>query len=370
MKRIVVAFGIGPALLLLMAACRQDPPPPPKIVAQAAVANHYVGSSVCGECHAAEFQAHRNTHHARALRLMNRESLGDQAPPTGRIGKTAFQLVSVGEGFGFGPANGPVAPLQLAFGSGKSGMAFTLVLGNDTLAEARMSYFPPRKEWYVTPGQEDLPKYMPGNMMHGTSARQCVSCHVVTLPEDTLMPEKKFLGVGCEACHGQGEAHVTAMRASNMAHIGMEDFSAFGGKKINQLCGRCHRTEQDVQAKNLPAGHTDLFQGYGLEQSRCFRESGDRLTCVTCHDPHANADTKVPSYTAACLRCHADPKAASTSSRLMQAKVCPVNPTANCVTCHMPKRAEPVFPGSPRRVADHFIRVHGQGAAAAPAVTN
>ncbi len=27
----------------------------------------------------------------------------------------------------------------------------------------------------------------------------------------------------------------------------------------------------------------------------------------------------------------------------------------------MPKRSEPVFPGSPRRVADHFIRVHREG---------
>ena len=91
--------------------------------------------------------------------------------------------------------------------------------------------------------------------------------------------------------------------------------------------------------------------------SRCFRESRDRLTCVTCHDPHTDVATDDKPYTAACLQCHSRPTTGS-APRPVQAKPCPVNAVAKCVECHMPKRREPVFPGSPRRVADHFIRIN------------
>src|SRR5579859_7634222 len=209
-KQIVLAFGIAPVAILLLAACHPESAPlsravphvsvpqasapqaavpqavPQTGVPQTAVANRFVGNAVCGKCHAGEFQAHRASRHARTLRFMNRQSLGAQSPPTGRIPNTVFQLAKAGDGFGFGLAGRPTAPLQLAFGSGKSGMAFTIVVGSDMLAEARMSYFPPRKQWYVTPGQEGLPQGMPGNIMQGASARQCVSCHVVTLPVNTL----------------------------------------------------------------------------------------------------------------------------------------------------------------------------------------
>ena len=107
------------------------------------------------------------------------------------------------------------------------------------------------------------------------------------------------------------------------------------------------------------------FQAFGLERSRCFRESQDRLTCVTCHNPHTDVVTDEKAYTAACLRCHSRPQTGS-APRPVQAKPCPVNPSEKCVACHMPKRREPVFPGSPRRVADHFIRIYRNGTGAPP----
>src|ERR1051326_2704780 len=234
MKRIALVFGILPAVLLLLAACHQEaaPPPIPAPLASAPPApppTRYLGNEGCREWHAAEFQAHHASRHARTLRFMDRQSLGDQSPPTGRITNTPFQLTKVGDGFGFGLIGKPMIPLQLAFGSGKSGMAFTVVVGSDRLAEAHMSYFPPRKQWYVTPGQENLAEGMPGNIMQGESARQCVSCHVVTLPESTLLPEKKFLGVGCESCHGPGEAHIAAMRTGDTAHGAMDHLGSLGG---------------------------------------------------------------------------------------------------------------------------------------------
>ncbi|HZO89452.1 MAG TPA: multiheme c-type cytochrome [Chthonomonadaceae bacterium] len=358
---ILLAFLVTPAVILFLAACGQRPEQQPKRIAQQAIIPaQFVGNAACAQCHPAEFQAHLHSHHALALRPMDRRSLGGQAPPTGHIPNTDYVMTAQGDGFRFGRVGEQANPIQLAFGSGKSGMAFAAVLTEDVLAEVRISYFPPQRKWFITPGQQDLPPRSLGNITQGEHARQCLGCHTVTLPEHGLMPEQKFMGVGCEACHGPGGAHIAAMRAGDTAHVSMERLGAWGGKRINELCGRCHRTEREVLDKNLSLEHTDLFQAYGLEQSRCFRESQDRLTCLTCHDPHTDVATDENKYTAACLRCHSAPESGK-SARLVNAKVCPVNPTRHCVGCHMPKRSEPVFPGSPRRVADHFIRVHREG---------
>jgi hypothetical protein len=354
-----VLAAVLPALLLALAACA-----PPRKTAQvaapapvvlAAAPGGYLGNDACADCHAKEVEEHRHTRHAQTLRFVDPESLGTQAPEPGPIPDSNYQLFAVGGQFVYGPSPDRTLPLHLAFGSGKSGIAFASVLPGDALAEARMSYLPALKKWFVTPGQQKLSDTTPGNVMRGTAARQCVGCHTVTLPKDALMPERRFLGVGCESCHGPGETHVRAVQKGDVAHLQMVKFGSQGGKQINALCGRCHRTDRDVIDKHLAREKTDLFQAYGLSKSRCFRESGDRLSCLSCHGPHADARTDDGAYTAACLSCHAgarSPAPAATN------KACPVSPTERCVSCHMPKRPEPLFDGSPRRIADHFIRIY------------
>src|SRR5205823_2953632 len=104
-------------------------------------------------------------------------------------------------------------------GSGKSSLAFASMPSEGVLAEARMSYYPPMKRWFVTPGQEQISSRSLGNMTRGEPARQCLGCHTVTLPASGLMPEKKFMGVGCESCHGAGGAHVAAMMAGSTGDL-------------------------------------------------------------------------------------------------------------------------------------------------------
>lgn len=375
-KRLYLIFGllgIAPvAVLLLSTACgRQANAPATRAAQQASVPNEFVGNATCKECHAAEFAAHHNSRHAQTLRFMDRKSLGAQAPPAGRVPNTRYAITDAQNGgYRFGLAGGRAFPLHLVFGSGKSGMAFTTAVSDTILAEARISYFPPRKHWYITPGMANMPDNSMGNISQGEAARQCLECHTVTLPKNSLMPSEKFMGVGCEACHGPAGRHVAAMRSGGGGAVQMERLGSLGATRVIELCGRCHRTARDVTTKKLPPEHTDLFQAHGLEQSRCFRESRDQLSCVTCHNPHTNARTDEASYVAACLKCHAattPPTGNGDGRRLVQAHLCPVNPRDSCVGCHMPKRAEPVFPGSPRRVADHFIRVNSEGSSAPPA---
>lgn len=353
-----VCLALCSITLLFFAACGSPKPSgnaPVQVVSSGK--NEFLGNEACRGCHPNEFKIHDESRHNHTLRPFTKTAMGDEAPPTGSIPNTTYQMVTIGDRYAFGSANGDVKMLDLVFGSGKSGLAFTTVVQNTALAEARISYFPSGKKWYITPGQEQLSEDTLGNVSQGTSARQCVGCHTITVPEHSLLPERKFMGVGCEACHGAGGQHVEAMRQGKKENLFMAKLIKEDGKTIAELCGRCHRTTKDVTAKNLKREHTDLFQAYGLEQSRCYKEGQNKLSCTSCHDPHTSIATDEKSYNQVCLQCHA-PANVPVTTRLLQIRPCPVNASDKCVSCHMPKRSEPVFPGSPRKVADHFIRVH------------
>jgi cytochrome c-type biogenesis protein CcmH/NrfG len=86
--------------------------------------------------------------------------------------------------------------------------------------------------------------------------------------------------------------------------------------------------------------------------SRCHTESGGRLECLTCHDPHVSvysAERPADFFRRACLGCHAEadcPAPAAARQRTV--------PADDCVACHM-RRAEP---DDQRHTAftDHWIR--------------
>jgi hypothetical protein len=186
-------------------------------------------------------------------------------------------------------------------------------------------------------------------------ARHCLACHTTTLPASGLMPEDRFFNVGCESCHGPGAAHIAAIRAGRPADDKMEPLENAGGVHILALCGKCHRTQSDIGADPSASVATNRFQPYGLSLSRCFRESGDKMSCLTCHNPHTSVSTDLKSYDADCLTCHSPHAVSGPTS--VAAKPCPVSPATGCIGCHMPTGK--VFKGSavPTRAADHFIRI-------------
>ncbi len=362
--RATIVAAIASTLALVVGACNDTttrPSGPPTVstpspgAATTPVASSFVGNEACAECHPAEMKQHKGGRHDLSLRFADTESLARERMPMGRVKNTDYQFGILGDRYAFGLVGGAMRPLDMAFGSGKSGIAFTVLAGKDAMAEARISYFPPGHSFYITPGQQGLSDRSLGNLARGDAARQCFPCHTITMPTDSLVPEKRFLGVGCESCHGAGGAHIDAVRRKDLANLRMERLGGLGGTRINAECGKCHRTAEDVASKNLPAQKTDLFQAHGLAQSRCFKESRDRLTCLTCHNPHTDVNTNEAQYESVCLDCHGGRKVANTSD--VKAGPCPVNPTAKCIGCHMTRRPEPLFPGHKRMVADHFIRI-------------
>jgi predicted CXXCH cytochrome family protein len=343
-RRAALALSFLPLILVALLACTPRTKSAEAPVPDPVALNGFLGNESCKECHAAEFAEHGKSRHAHTLRFVTTEDMGEYMPPLGPVGETSSLLEESDGRFLYGPPRTMRLPLDIAFGSGKSGMAFASILPGEVLAEARMSWFTPQKRWFETPGQRGLPPQAPGNLMRGPAARQCVGCHVVTLAKGELMPEKRFLGVGCESCHGPGAEHVQVMREGGKGGV-MAKLAKISAIELNERCGVCHRTEEAVTREKLDRTKTDLFQSYGLARSSCFQK-GKTLSCMSCHSAHGDAEPGPERYEKVCLSCHAAPK-----------KACPVNATAKCIGCHMPARPEPLFDGSPRKMTDHYIRI-------------
>ncbi len=258
--------------------------------------------------------------------------------------------------------------VDYAFGSGDRGL--TLV-GRDkanTYYEMRMSYYAAPTGWDVTSGHPQHPG-LPANLYQGMvltvdAVRRCLFCHA-THPYAVLAsagPEANDRAIGCEQCHGPGSNHLIAV-ANKDSDLALARLTEARGAAIVGLCARCH-SPRSVDLKLSPGAPDSIrFQGTTLTWSRCYSESAGMLDCVTCHDPHQDAETRASWYESRCLECHAAEKLEKNRAKPAQASLsaraeihaCPVNPRGQCVSCHMPKVKTTM---SHAEFTDHFIRVH------------
>src|SRR5262249_42266892 len=115
------------------------------------------------------------------------------------------------------------------------------------------------------------------------------------------------------------------------------NFHDASAQTVMQLCGECHRAPAPIPDAMLEApGEAARFAAPMLAGSKCFRLSGGRLSCLSCHNPHTSVSTDLAAYNGVCRSCHAGQPNAQ--------KLCPVNQTSGCVSCHMPTRRLPDQP--------------------------
>lgn len=200
---------------------------------------------------------------------------------------------------------------------------------------------------------------------------QCLFCHnaypAVAKGADwssgsAVFPANLPEGIDCQRCHGPGAAH-----AASPARNPILNPRKLSTARQLEICMQCHL---ETTSLSLPAAlprtgrgifsyrpgepledyivhftHPSLAENFDLvsavtrmRQSACFRQSENRMTCTTCHDPHRVR--KAAEFDAACRNCH----------QTLTAK----HPVANnCAGCHMPKRRpSDVIHAS---VTDHFI---------------
>jgi predicted CXXCH cytochrome family protein len=164
------------------------------------------------------------------------------------------------------------------------------------------------------------------------------------------------LGIGCEACHGGSREHADDPRvlpdfAPRSAFLASEPES--GGEvtraeRINRVCARCHQvlfsrypfTWEGGHRRGGDPGGSSITSGEGRDflMGGCAR----RMSCVTCHDPHAEdrrADLDrlaTPAGNGICVRCHA--QYGTPTALAAHAHHDPTGAGASCVGCHMPRK--------------------------------
>lgn len=362
-RLIALLLALSTGVLFVVAGCsRPSGPTAPAVLS--AVDPRFAGNAACAPCHAAEFREHVRSRHATTLHSADRRSLGALMPPIGAVPLAGYALEE--EQSGLALARRAVTPVQLqpvrlVLGSGKVGMTYVTPVGGDALLETKMSYFPSLQIWDTTPGQE---VHVPGDTVFGrvhtgSAARHCIECHSTALPANGLMPDPAFFGVGCESCHGPGKAHITAMRAGDHANLHMENLGAWTPTRLNNLCGKCHRTVQNVDVESPEVDLTHRFQPYALLRSACRKPGGEPLSCLDCHNPHADASADNRVYEANCLTCHSVEKArrAATHSAGMAIRSCPVNSKTGCIACHMRSKRAFSLTSIKATMVDHLISV-------------
>jgi tetratricopeptide (TPR) repeat protein len=235
-------------------------------------------------------------------------------------------------------------------GSGHLGTTYLYQTGN-FLFESPIAWYAPSKAYDMKPGLAEVDRTPPPLPMQSG----CLRCHmsaVQAIDPGTINRYQglPFLhtGITCESCHGDGARHVSSEGKESIVNP-----ARLRAQERDSVCISCH-LEGDVTVQR--AGQSALNYRPGdsissylafyvrggadlmdravseveqLSQSTCKRSSGDRMSCMSCHDPHQTPDAsqRVTFYRSKCLACHKQPDFVATHHPENQ----------DCTSCHMPR---------------------------------
>ena len=338
----------------------------------------YVGSKICAECHGAIYSKFSQTDMGRSMSLVSPRLL-QTFPNSGHIFDAKLNrhfdvFVNGGNLYQDDYETGADSKelfrdtqrVEWIIGSGANGFG-AIVRRGDYLFEAPLSFYSKTQRWALSPGYETYDYGFSRPILPG-----CIVCHSGRpQPVDNgnglfLDPPFKDLSIGCENCHGPGASHVLEMReigpSPDGASRSIVNPSKLPSWVADNICVSCHQTGdarvlepgrnyQDfrpgsalddtiailmVPPRRDSPPQNDLLQHYfSMTLSKCYEKSEGRLSCITCHDPHAQPAKQEASmyFRLKCLTCHTE-KSCAVPLTIRQRK----NPPDDCSGCHMPKR--------------------------------
>ncbi len=311
-------------ILLASASMQQTKAAAPRTLSE--TQSEYVGSATCARCHANTYLTLKQTWHQFILRPV------EEAAPLGD------------------------------FDSDSPNRSFTLedvqwVLGGQYkqryLTEIDGALYVLPAEWNVVTG-EWVP-YEADSWRSRPYGQYCAGCHTTGFDAATqtwLEP-----GVGCEACHGPGAAHVASTgdrrRIVNPADLPFQDQV--------EVCAQCHSRGEEPSGEfpfpigYRPGGPAKLSETFILStdpadfwpdgtakrhhmQYQDWRQGvhKDSVSCIFCHTSHTIGETDHQTRMVGndrCLVCHEGNRDLATHIPYMAAAVDEVQ----CTDCHMPQ---------------------------------
>jgi hypothetical protein len=291
----------------------------------------FVGSQACRPCHTAIAGAYAKTPMA--------QSSGRAEPlPTTVFTAAGHRYQVAGTRLTF---DGGASSMDYFIGSNTAGRTW-LREWNGYLFELPVTWYSQKKIWDASPGYEREPYVRLDRAVEPS----CLLCHASqvrpVLGTQNRYGDPPFLenGVSCERCHGPGSEHARNPPSSSLVNPARLD-----SERRDSICSQCHLTGEarierpgrrfaEFQAGERLADYATYFvwklgrkdfkvtsHVEKLGASACRTASGGGLSCVTCHDPHTNAN----NTQTACTSCHA--AAHHEDGRQKE----------SCAGCHMPK---------------------------------
>lgn len=383
---LLIGAAVGVVLSLPGPPVAPTPPNPPPPEAAPAVREHplppyspsaylntgpdaeFVGSAACAGCHPNNHKSYALTAHSKALA----DVTPADEPPDG-----AFEHKPSGRSYRVYRGDNQLRheevlrssdgkeiaridlPVRYRVGSGHFTRTY-LVEVDGHLHESPITWFVSKGRWDMSPGY-DAPQHWG---FERPARLSCLACHAGRVePTGESVHRMTFheKAIGCESCHGPGTRHRDLHTARKLAP-GEPDLTIVNPGKLSRpllesVCAACHLSTPatvDVRgrrvATNRPGlplsdfrvhyrfdrgreGMTVVGHVEQLRQSRCYQADA-RLTCVTCHDPHASATPADPVafFRQKCLDCHANkPCSVPVEQRRKQ------NEADSCAACHMPR---------------------------------
>jgi len=297
----------------------------------------------CEQCHAKETESFAKTPMAHALRK------GSGEIPEANF-KDGLYSIAIRKESGqnvYSATDGErhiEAPVLWEFGNGQMGRTFLYRLGSDYY-ESTVSWYSAIHGLDLTPGHRDRPRRTldeaAGRKVDPAELRRCFGCHSTGM-------ESPQPGVQCLHCHAGAAEHESTLLNRKTA-TPMPKLSRSSSEEISQLCGKCHRTWEDIAANGPHSVLNVRFQPYRLAESKCYDAVDRRIACTACHDPHNETRRDGAFYDSKCQACH--------NQAERGVRTCSVA-KANCVSCHMPKIE---IPGLHFEFSDHKIRIARAG---------
>ena len=337
----------------------------------------YIGSKVCQQCHREIYTSYSKTDMGRSMSMVN-ASIFSTIPTSasmfdghlnrhfevfaskGSLYQSEYELAEGGKEI-FRETH----KVDFIIGSGANGFGAILQQGNYLFA-APLSFYTSINNWALSPGYEFFDYGFSRPILPA-----CIVCHSGR-PQPVLEGNGRFdeppfleLAIGCENCHGPGAAHAIEMQMD--ASLDAVPNSIVNPARLmpwlaDNICMSCHQTGQArvlhpgkqygdfrpgaalddtlsvflVPFRRESPPRDDLLEHYlSMRLSKCFQNSGGRLGCISCHDPHMQTSQQsAPAYfRQKCLACHSE-QSCGVALPLRQRK----SPPDDCAGCHMPKR--------------------------------
>ncbi len=360
----------------------------------------HVGSQTCSGCHESEARAWTGSHHAWAWTQPDETTvLGDFDDAVFEHRGLTTRFIRRDDAF-FVETEGADGAMRAFEVTGVVGMAplqqYLVSTEPGRLQALDIAWDVEGKRWYHLYPDQDLP---PGDGLHWTGPyktwnARCAECHATGFVKNydarsrTYDSRQAEIGVGCEACHGPGEAHVAWAKAPEgydparwpgLTAKGFTIGFAAGSPEAEiEQCAGCHSRRGPFgdgnplpgtafhDAYRLALLREGLYHADGTIQDEVYvygsflqaKMYARGVRCTDCHDPHTSG--LKAEGNAVCAQCHS-PAGNQRFSTLTQADY--DNPShhfhpedsagAQCVSCHMIER---VYMGIDGR-RDHSFRV-------------